>query len=395
VPVQPNILAAQESQNATSPPPAAPTSAPAPLAYSPGATIQAAPPKPQDYLVVSIEPPDETQPAPQSQNTASASASAQTLTATVVAQTGSGQPLLATSEGALLVNQAVATTIGTEIVLQRLTPAQAAAQPAAAQIGQLQNQPVTAGPAPLNDVPLTIARSQPWPALTQLLSTLATAAPAASAYIRQAIPNPASATFAQAFTAFITAKSFPSSGPLPPPGALTVAMTPPGQASMRTADPQDFKATLLQLGADLTTSALKSSPPSPAAQPWQSYQVPILTDYGITMAQLFLRQQTDEVDDEAGKRSTAKSTRFLIEVSPSQLGPVQLDGLLRKMPTNTLRLDLIVRTEFVVPSRPAVEMADLFQGALGATGIVGGLSFQTGPENFVLPESDTQYSGKI
>ena len=314
----------------------------------------------------------------------------QTVTATVVAQTSSGQPLLETADGgALLVNQRVSSPIGTEITLQRLTPDQAQNIVQSSPVAQPQNPsgaPARSSPSlpPLSDVPLTIARQQPWPALTQLLTTLGGSSPVASAFIRQAIPT-LGPGFAQAFTAFLTRGDGTATYP-PAPGTLTVPLTGSGQA--RGVDPQELKTALLQIASDFSSAAAKTGA---ALQPqaWQSYQVPVLTDYGISMAQLFMRQQSDIVDDDAGRQGAAASTRFLLEISPSQLGPVQLDGLLRKTTTRVDRLDLIVRTEFAVPPDAAGQMSAMFQSTMGATGMVGNLGFQVGPENFVLPSSDS------
>ncbi len=389
---QANALAAQESANEDAAAPALP--------YSPGVTVPTPQPQAsQSFVVLSVETPEQAQQsgttgqaaATQTSSPAASPQPGQTVTATVVAQTQSGQPLLATASGALLVDQAVSTSVGTGLVLQRLSPEQAAAQPQAAPQGGAPGPSARSapGPAPLNDVPLSIARQQPWPALTQLLGTLDRAAPDASAFIRQAIPTMGSG-FVQAFTTFLSRSD--QSFPMPPAmqDALKVALSPsqPGTT-------QELRSALVQMTADLLTTATKGAASAAVPQSWHNYQVPVLTDYGIGMAQLYVRQQLDEVDDQPGRRTGTSSTRFLVEISPSTLGPVQLDGLLRKDQTQMGRLDLIVRTEFAVSPEAGTEMEQLFQNALGATGMSGKLGFQTGPETFVLPASgaDPQYRG--
>ena len=376
-----NILAAQESVNDTAPPP----HIAAPIAYNPGVTVPASPQQ-QDFLVLKVGSTSDNsalQPVPSYVN----QSQGQMMTATVIAQTSSGQPLLEMSDGgAVLVNQRVSSPIGTELTLQRLTPDEAQDAAAASPGPQVQGNAVP----PLSDVPLSIARQQPWPALTQLMTVLAAASPAAASFIRQAIPA-LGPGFAQAFTAFVTHGDSAATTYPPADGTLAIPLT----GNAHAAGIQDLKAALLQIGTDFTASATKANP---AAQPqsWQTYQVPVLTDYGITMAQLFVRQQADIVDDEPVKQKPA-STRFLLEISPSQLGPVQLDGLLRKTTTRVDRLDLIVRTAFAVPPDAAGQMTAMFQSTLGATGMAGNLGFQIGAENFVLPTSDenTHYRSGI
>jgi hypothetical protein len=85
-------------------------------------------------------------------------------------------------------------------------------------------------------------------------------------------------------------------------------------------------------------------------------------------------------------------TRFLVEVHPATLGPVQLDGLVQKESYKegqaaNPHLDLVVRTETDLPPQAASEMGVLFDSALGATGVTGRLTFQSGRDSFVLPES--------
>ena len=92
-------------------------------------------------------------------------------------------------------------------------------------------------------------------------------------------------------------------------------------------------------------------------------------------------------DQETADRQN--TTRFLLEVHPSQLGPVQLDGLIRQgvqAAQLQTHLDLIVRSEALIPSGDAIELQGLFIQSLEATGLTGRLSFQEGRGNFVQAE---------
>ena len=84
----------------------------------------------------------------------------------------------------------------------------------------------------------------------------------------------------------------------------------------------------------------------------------------------------------------AASTRFLVEISPSRLGPVQLDGLLRGQRDGLTRLDMVVRSATDLDEDQTREVDRLFKAALSAVGLKGTLVMQPGRHGFVLPQSD-------
>ncbi len=353
----------------------------------------------QSFMVLSVEPPDppsaplalgQAPPARMAlQTPQAASQGPTTLSATVVAQTPGGQPLLETEDGPLLVHQAVATSVGTGLVLQKL-PDQPVAGSAAVVPGQLSS----GAPAALDRTPLTISRQPSWPALTQTLASLDRALPGASGFLAGAVPA-LGGGFVQAFVRFLSAGN--SSLATQDAPQLGTARLPDGSPSPEGIDPRvELRAAVTQLAADIGLDG-KAQGTVPRADAWHGYQVPMMTDQGINMAQLFVRQMIDPVDDEPGQRKAAPSTRFVVEIHPQRLGPVQLDGLLRNGQGRIERLDLIVRTEFNVPEAASEEMESLFRSALSSSDMTGKLGFQSGQERFVLPQSDggPHYSGKV
>ncbi len=258
--------------------------------------------------------------------------------------------------GTIIISQPLAVRPGTTLTLQVLSPDQ-----------------LLKGSSPA--IPLPLSR-QSWPALQQGLSLLA-ANPAATAAIARFIPT-LGQDFITSFVAYLTKRSDIDKDADPILHDLKIGeMAAPG-----------LRAVLGQMQADVLG---KNAAPA-STQTWQAYPLPVLTGAELSLIQLYVRQQIDpEEAAKDPKKRRRDTTRFLLEVSPSELGPVQLDGFLRKesravQPVSP-HLDLIVRSEATIPAAGAAELQGLFINALESTGLTGRLSFQFGRENFVQPES--------
>lgn len=118
-------------------------------------------------------------------------------------------------------------------------------------------------------------------------------------------------------------------------------------------------------------------------QPWQMLPFPLLHEDELHQSRLFVRG--DDNDDKA--RKDAAGTRFILEVSMSQLGEIQLDGLVRKTDGRT-QFDLILRSEHPLPDAMQHDIQQLFSAGAEATGYTGSLRFQPDPARFVLPLAD-------
>lgn len=80
-----------------------------------------------------------------------------------------------------------------------------------------------------------------------------------------------------------------------------------------------------------------------------------------------------EQDDPAGRRKR-RGKRFQIDLELSQLGPVQLEGMM-----NVKRFDLALRTYRALPREARAEAVKVFEAACQASGLVGSLTLQSGP----------------
>jgi hypothetical protein len=350
-----------------------------PLAYSFQAAQGAA--QPQRFVILNIVGPEQ-EPAQVSSQAAVATRLVNTaddpVETTVVAQTSTGQPVLAARSQTLVMTEPASVAIGAQVTLRPLAQA-AATTPAPA---------TTALPAPYNPLPLAAGGRVEWPALAQLMAALPATQPQALQALAEILPR-VNGDFVQRFVAFATAQR---AGGIPStalPDALARAEA--GQEPASSATARLLTGLLSQLHQDLSVSAKAGSPSTPSH--WQAMSVPVLSGERLDAIQMFVRRQVDPdetaEDDKDGKPDRrAASTRFLVEVSPSRLGPVQLDGLLRTQRDATLRLDMVVRPASPLTPEQGHEIDGLFQTALNAAGLRGSLKLQPGREGFVLPRSD-------
>ncbi len=121
----------------------------------------------------------------------------------------------------------------------------------------------------------------------------------------------------------------------------------------------------------------------PISQDWRAMSIPHFWEGEMHKMALYYKQDGGGDSDEQEK---GKQTRFIFDLSLSQMGKVQLDGLFR-----TTRLDLIVRAENPFSQAMQMEMKRTYSGALGQTQLAGELSFQNRPEQWVqvIPTEQT------
>jgi hypothetical protein len=78
--------------------------------------------------------------------------------------------------------------------------------------------------------------------------------------------------------------------------------------------------------------------------------------------------------------------RFVMEVDLSELGPLQMDGLVRAKDKG-LAFDLIIRSRTAFSTEDQAEMNIIYNSAAELTGFKGSLSFQTS-HNFPVKPLD-------
>lgn len=272
--------------------------------------------------------------------TGTASLPPQNLTGTVASNSYAGQPLVATSLGLLSLATPQTFPPGTLLLLD---------------IVGLPGPPAAGSPAP----PL------PWPALTNAVDALSRAAPEALAALAARLPQPGAQLAASLFTLFSAAVRGTQPRWL---SGITDALDKVGR--------RDLAGDATQEMDSLIGKSLRGR----GGDDWQSWLLPLLVDGRIERIRLMTRPQPRD-EDEKNRRGQA-GIRFLLDLDLSQLGPMQLDGLIRR---DARRFDMILRTHTPLPGEMRQDIRRIFTAALDGMGMTGEAGFQR-TDRFVAPE---------
>lgn len=140
-------------------------------------------------------------------------------------------------------------------------------------------------------------------------------------------------------------------------------------------------ALLQQLARDFSTLSQLHQHQDPN---WQVMSFPLIHESELHQARLFIRRDEQEQKSQGGQ----SGLRFVLECSFSQLGQMQLDGLVRSAPIK--QFDLIVRSMSALPKEMQKDIERIFKEAGAATGYAGNVLFQASPEHFVRPLQSAQ-----
>ena len=103
---------------------------------------------------------------------------------------------------------------------------------------------------------------------------------------------------------------------------------------------------------------------------WRLLAMPIVNGQHVEQLRLWLRQHRDE-DRRKSRRPGREATRFILEVELSDLGDLQLDGLV-----HVKRFDLMLRSRRSLPSDMRREITRIFEEANAIGGYSGSIGFQ-------------------
>jgi len=268
----------------------------------------------------------------------------QTLNAVVSGQTQNGTPVLTTGVGTVTLPAVSALPPGTTLVLEIQSPLQS---PAPSSISAKFQTPII---------------NADWPALNTAFETLDALSPGAANQVVNAIPKPG-AQFSSKLLFFISAlKSGDLSGWLGDAPVRMLTQPRPGAGSVLDKIKDDF-------------SRLAQTRKDPTGGEWREWTVPVVNNHEIDPVRFYTRPDNEQDDDENDK----KKTRFIVDLSLSNLGRLQLDGLVNK---DSKRFDLIIKSDDKLSQRMMTDLQTLFNEANELTGAKGGLSFQAKPANF-------------
>lgn len=118
-------------------------------------------------------------------------------------------------------------------------------------------------------------------------------------------------------------------------------------------------------------------------QHWQMLLFPLLHEDELHQARLFTRydhsgSQTDSERDDA-------DIRLLLEVHLSQLGTIQIDGLVHRQQGKAQQLDIVIRSETTLDDSMKRDIKTLYHNASEITGLQGQLHFLAGPGELITP----------
>ncbi|MEK9673844.1 MAG: hypothetical protein VW268_15295 [Rhodospirillaceae bacterium] len=286
-------------------------------------------------------------------------AQGQTLTGIVTGQNAGGQPIVETVLGPIAINGANPPPEGARVVLTVTTTP----LPPTAAEPLLDNQQLFLRQALFLD--------RQWPALNETLQALEQAAPNAALQITQtALPRP-DANLAANIMFFLAALRG---------GDLRSWLGDQPMRVLQRVNP----GLLNRLRDDM--GRISSVAEDPGSGDWRTVMVPFHNGQSLDQVRLLIRNQDTDEDDEEDNTGT----RFVVDVSLSRLGHIQLDGLVN---TNRRRLDMVVRSDPRLPPDMQNDIRRLYDGAREITGFRGGVGFQAQPANFIDIRPPAEKSG--
>ncbi|MGJ3258713.1 MAG: hypothetical protein ACFE0S_03830 [Rhodospirillales bacterium] len=282
------------------------------------------------------------------------------LTGVVSGNHGVGQTLVQTHAGPVTLPTQQPLPPGTEIrfeIVSLQTPASVQGQH---------------GPQHMSAAPVLEGN---WFAFEDALSTLRDTAPGAHQHILQAALPRADAQLATNVLFFLSAlrggdiKNWLGDGPM----RILDRVRPDLAGRLRT---------------DLTQ--MTRTVEDPASGDWRLHGVPFLHGEELDRIQLLIRDRDAEDGEEEDGRG---GTRFVVDLNLSQLGHLQIDGLVGE---NDKRLDLVLRTDDPLKPNMCEDIRRLFHDALDLTGLDGSVGFKANPGNFVdIPRRQPGAAGDV
>lgn len=122
---------------------------------------------------------------------------------------------------------------------------------------------------------------------------------------------------------------------------------------------------------------------------WRGQSLPMLDGDAIVPVQFAFRRPDDQPNEEDAA-SGPRAQRFTVDLSPSQLGNLQLEGLV-----SGARFDLVVRTEQALSESLAADLVAVFTRSLKEAGMTGALSIHTDGKAFLKLKNRNEEVGLV
>lgn len=132
----------------------------------------------------------------------------------------------------------------------------------------------------------------------------------------------------------------------------------------------------------------------PVSQEWRALSLPLAWQDEVHRLVVHYRRE-----DERSAKNNPKAgdnTRFVMDLSLSRMGKVQLDALFLRQ-TGSARLDLVLRAEQSFSEAMRHQMRESYKSALEQTQMTGALSFQSNPDGWVriTPDTISEYTRDV
>lgn len=148
-----------------------------------------------------------------------------------------------------------------------------------------------------------------------------------------------------------------------------------GEEESAKIESRDGPGPLLRAGAEFGELARAATEPAPTG--WRSVPLPFFDGRDIVPIVVFVQRHApppETVEDDArqaDRKARGGSTRFIVELSPSELGPLQIDGFAQGG-----RVDTVLRSRRPMPADLRDGLAERYGAVLAASGLAGTISFQ-------------------
>lgn len=290
-------------------------------------------------------------------------------------------PLVMNEKGAvqnfILQSPPASVPIGTQVTLQPQTPQTVTPQT----VTNNATQPLMPQPQGMLVLPPSAAQLPPawrtllpmmqpasvWPVMDELFQTFYQATPQAAQILGRAMPSPGNpANFGAAVLLFAAALKS---------GDLQSWL---GDKKLEMVQKLGKESLLSRLSGE--SSSLPASNDASATD-WKSFPVPMLWQNEISKVMFHVRKEPSENEQQEGEAAT----RFVMDLSLTRMGDVQIDGMVRGK-----QLDLIVRTQLPISYSMQDAMRVAYAKALDGTDIYGDIGFQAGRDRWeTVLKSDT------
>lgn len=113
---------------------------------------------------------------------------------------------------------------------------------------------------------------------------------------------------------------------------------------------------------------------------WNTYPIPLYSGQQFHALTLYVHSDRDaRKDQSSGATPGVGKIRFLIDMRLSKLGAMQIDGFVQPK-----KLDMVLRSEAILPEGLHNELRTSYIKALDAVGYTGALNFQVGRQHWMM-----------